>query len=319
MWWLLWRQILVYVLAFAGIWMGSGLAIKSVERLARFLDISTFMVSFVALGLFTSIGELSVGINALIENNPEIYVGSLIGASIVLFLLVTPLLAIVGNSVRINENFRGFNLVASLLVVALPAILVMDGKISKADGVIAVVAFVWLLRKLKSKKSLLEKIKSLGVKNSVRVGKEVFNTLLGMGIVFVASKFVVDQTVYFSDLLGISSFLISLLVVSIGTNVPELSLVIRSVTMRNYQVALGNYVGSAAFNTLLLGVLTLIHGQDIYLTNSYVVGLVFLIAGLVMFYFFARTKNTLSRLEGLMLLVFYVFFVMMEISIHRGW
>ena len=131
MWWLLWQQILVYVLAFAGVWIGSGLAIKSVEKLARFLNISSFMVSFVVLGLFTSIGELSVGINALIEQDPEIYVGGLIGASIVLFLLITPLLVVMGKSIRINEKFRGFNLLASLLVVALPAILVMDGKISK--------------------------------------------------------------------------------------------------------------------------------------------------------------------------------------------
>ena len=87
MWWLLWQQILVYVLAIAGVWIGSGLAIKSVEKLANFLNISSFMVSFVVLGLFTSIGELSVGVNALIEQDPEIYVGSLIGASIVLFLL----------------------------------------------------------------------------------------------------------------------------------------------------------------------------------------------------------------------------------------
>lgn len=318
MWWLLWQQILVYVLAFAGVWIGSGLAIKSVEKLANFLNISSFMVSFMVLGLFTSIGELSVGVNALIEQDPEIYVGSLIGASIVLFLLITPLLTVMGKSIRINEKFRGFNLVASLLVVALPAILVMDGKVSKTDGVIAVVAFVWLLRRLKSKKNLLGKIKSLGMRSSIQVGKEVFIILLGMGIVFVASKFIVEQTLYFSDLLNISPFIISLLVVSIGTNVPELSLVFRSVAMRNYQVAFGNYVGSAAFNTLLFGVLTFIHSQDVYLSNSYVVGLVFLIAGLAMFYYFARTENTLSRLEGLMLLTFYVVFVIAEISFHRG-
>ncbi len=315
---MVWQHVFIYLLAFTGIWIGSGIAIKSVQRLAKSLNLSSFMVSFVVLGLFTSMGELSVGINALLGGDPEIYVGSLVGASIVLFLLIAPLLAIVGNSVKVNAEFRGFNLVASLVVVALPSMLVMDGKIGVTDSIVAVVVFVFLLLSLESKKGLLDKIKTMDFGKSVKVGKELLKALFGMIIVFTASKFVVEQTVYFSDLLGISSFLISLLLISIGTNVPELSLVIRSAFMKDYEVAFGNYVGSAAFNTFLLGVLTLIYGKPVFLTNSYVVSLLFLIVGLFMFYIFARTKNTLSRWEGVMLLMVYAAFVATELYLHRS-
>ena len=75
---------LIYLLSFVGIWVGSGLAIRSVERISQSLKVSSFAVSFLVLGLFTSISELSVGINSIMENDPEIYVGNLIGASIVL-------------------------------------------------------------------------------------------------------------------------------------------------------------------------------------------------------------------------------------------
>lgn len=315
---MVWQHVFIYLLAFTGIWIGSGIAIKSVQRLAKSLNLSSFMVSFVVLGLFTSMGELSVGINALLGGDPEIYVGSLVGASIVLFLLIAPLLAIVGNSVKVNAEFRGFNLVASLVVVALPSMLVMDGKIGVTDSIVAVVVFVFLLLSLESKKGLLDKIKTMDFGKSVKVGKELLKALFGMIIVFTASKFVVEQTVYFSDLLGISSFLISLLLISIGTNVPELSLVIRSAFMKDYEVAFGNYVGSAAFNTFLLGVLTLIYGKPVFLTNSYVVSLLFLIVGLFMFYIFARTKNTLSRWEGVVLLMVYAAFVATELYLHRS-
>jgi len=309
-------HIIIYLLSFAGIWIGSGIAIKSVEKLSRFLKLSSFLVSFVILGLFTSMGEFSVGVNALLSHDPEIYIGSLIGASIVLFMLIAPLLAVVGNSIHINHEFRGFNLLASLIVVILPAVLVMDGKVDKTDSVVAVIAFFFLLISLQSRRGLLEKIKSLGQKGGIKVGKEILKTLFGMTIVFVASKFVVEQTVYFSDLLGVSPFLISLLLISIGTNIPELSLVVRSFFMKDYQVAFGNYVGSAVFNTFLLGVLTLAYGQPVYLTNSYVVSLLFLIVGLLLFYYFARTKNTLSRKEGLILLGLYLIFILTEIYLH---
>lgn len=203
-----------------------------------------------------------------------------------------------------------------MVVVVLPAILVMDGKIDQTDSIVAVVAFFFLLISLQSRRGFLEKIKNLGSKGGIKVGKEILKTLFGVIIIFIASKFVVNQTVYFSDLLGVSPFLISLLLISIGTNIPELSLIVRSFFMKNYQVAFGNYVGSAVFNTFLLGILTLIHGRPVFLSNSYTISLLFLIVGLLLFYRFARTKNTLSRQEGLILLAVYLIFILTEIYLH---
>jgi len=311
-------HLLIYLLSFIGIWIGSGLAIKSVERLSQSLRLSSFAVSFLVLGLFTSISELSVGVNSILENDPEIFVGNLIGASIVLFMLIVPLLAIVGNSIRITPELQGFNLPASLVVIALPVILAMDGRVGRTDSIIAMVLFVFLMVSIQSKRGLLEKIKNISPLIGVRVGRELSKILFGVTVIFVASKFLVEQTVFFSNLLHVSPFLISLLLIAIGTNVPELSLVIRSAFVRNHQVAFGNYVGSAAFNTFLLGLLTFFYGKPVLLNNSYVVSLLFLVAGLAAFYYFARTKNTISRVEGLVLLALYLAFLLTEIGIHGG-
>jgi len=311
-------HVLIYILSFAGIWIGSGLAIKSVERLSRSLKVSSFAVSFLVLGLFTSISELSVGINSILENDPEIYVGNLIGASIVLFMLIVPLLAIFGNSIRISPEFQGFNLPASLVVVALPVILAMDGKVGKTDSIIALALFGFLLISVQSKRGLAGKLKNISQRTGVGVGKELLRILFGVAIIFIASRFVVEQTLYFSGLLNVSAFLISLLFIAIGTNVPELSLVVRSAFMRNNQVAFGDYVGSAAFNTFLLGLLTLIYGKPVMLSNNYIASLLFLIVGLIAFYYFARTKNSISRLEGLILLGLYALFLFTEITLHKN-
>ncbi len=309
---------LIYILSFAGIWIGSGLAIRSVERISRSLRIPSFAISFLVLGLFTSISELSVGVNAILENDPEIYVGNLIGASIVLLMLIVPLLAVLGNSIRIAPEFQGFNLPASLVVIALPVILAMDGKVGKTDSIIAMVLFGFLLVSVQAKHGFIEKLKSINHRSGIKVSKDLLKIMFGVAVIFVASRFVVEETIYFSNLLNISPFFISLLVIAIGTNVPELSLVARSVFMRNHQVAFGDYVGSAAFNTFLLGFLTFLYGKPVFLTNSYVVSLLFLVVGLVLFYYFARSKKTISRLEGLALLILYLAFLLTEIIIHRG-
>lgn len=311
-------HIFIYILSFVGIWIGSGLAIGSVERLSKILRVSSFAVSFLVLGLFTSVSELSVGVNAVLENDPEIYVGNLIGASIVIFMLIIPLLAITGNKIKITKEFQGFNLPASLVVVALPVILALDGRIGRTDSIIALSLFGFLVVAVQTRRGLFERIQSINSKSSIKVGKELLRIVFGVAVIFIASRFVVEQTMYFSQLLEVSPFLISLLLIAIGTNIPELSFVVRSAFMRSNQVAFGDYVGSASFNTFLLGILTLMYGKPVLLTNSYLVSLLFLVVGLLVFYYFARTKNSISRLEGFALLVIYILFLLTEIFIHRG-
>lgn len=312
------NHLLIYVFSFIGIWIGSGFTVKAVERISKTLKMSSFVVSFLLLGFFTSVSEFSVGINSVINNEPEIFVGNLIGASIVLFMLIVPLLAMVGKNIRISEEFQGFNLPASLVVIALPVILAMDGVIGRTDSIMAISLFIFLVISIQAKKGLFSNLKKIKGESEVKLFKEILRILFGIAIIFVASRFVVEQTNYFAGVLQVSPFLLSLLVISLGTNVPELSLVVRAAFMRNHQVAFGDYVGSAAVNTLLLGVLALMYGSPIILTNSYLVSLLFLIVGLFAFYMFARSKNTVTRLEGLFLLLIYVAFLYVEISGHKS-
>lgn len=310
------EHLAIFALSFAGIWIGSGLAVRSVERLSQFLKASSFTVSFLVLGVFASMSELSVGVNAIVVGDPEIFVGNLIGASIVLLLLIVPLLALIGTSIRISPEFQGFNLRASLIVIALPVLLVLDGTISRIDSIIAVVLFVLLLVSVQTKRGFIDRLKSMGARPGMKVGREVAKTIFGVTIIFIASRFVVQETLYFSNLFSLSPFLISLLVIALGTNIPELSFVLRSALSGNKQVAFGGYIGSASFNTFLLGLLALIYGKPIALSNSYVISLLFLVVGLVAFYYFARTKNTISRKEGVVLVVLYTIFICTEIALH---
>lgn len=307
---------LIYIASFVGIWIGAGLTIRSVEKMSRNLNLSSFAVSFLILGAFTSVSELSVGVNSVLDHDPEIFVGNLIGASLVLFMLVIPLLAILGRPLHVNSELRGRNLIMSLIVVGTPVLLSLDGVVDKTDGIISVVLFVLLALCIEAKKGVLESAKEFLHMNKVEIGKELLTVIFGVVVIFISSHFVVSQTIYFSQVLGVTPFLVSLLLISIGTNLPELSLVVRSIFLKNNQVAFGDYVGSASFNTFLFGLLTLYYGKSVILANSYLISLVFLILGLMLFYVFARTKNTISRSEGAVLLMGYILFLLTEVIIH---
>lgn len=303
------NHLILYLISFIGVWIGSGITVNSVENISKKLKTSSFVVSFILLGLFTSIGEISVGINSLIKDTPEILIGNLVGASIVIFMLIIPLLSIVSKSIRITPEFRGFNLPASLIVVALPAITAIDGKITKIDSIITISMFFFLLISIQTKNNLIQQVKKI---TKSKILKDFFKMFFGVSVIFVSSYFIVEQTVYFANILEISPFIISLLITSLGTNIPELSLIIRSVIIKNNQVAFGNYIGSASFNSLIMGTLSLIYGKTIILSNNYIISLLFLIINLLLFYHFAKTKNTISTKEGLILLLIYSLFILFE-------
>ena len=270
------------------------------------------------LGFLTSVSEFSVGVNSILEETPEIYVGNLLGASILIFLAIIPLLALVGSRLKITPAFQGFNLTAALVVVALPAFLIMDGKVDLADGFIAIFLFVFLTVVIQIKAGVLKRGRRFTQRVGVRTIRELLKCAFGVTLIFLASRFVVNQTEYFARIFEISPFLISLFLVSVGTNIPEFSLILRALFKKNSYIAFGGYIGSASMNTFLFGVLTLMNGRPIILGNNYILSLFFIIVGLMLFYHFAKTRNSISRREALALFLFYVFFFFAEILIKKN-
>lgn len=307
-------HLITYLLAFSAIWVGAGIAIKSIEQLSRKLQLPSFFISYIIVGFCASIGEISIGVNSLINQEPEIYVGTLIGASIVLFMLVIPLLVITSTSIQVHSNLQSGRLALQLVLIAAPVMLALDGAISRLDGLICIFLYMMSLAFMQSEHSFSGTIRLFAFSPSY-ITKKFVHVILGITLIFISSHLVVDETHYFADALGLSPFIMSLLVVAIGTNIPELSIVLRSYFSRNKQIALGTYIGSASMNTLIFGVLSVVSESTTYLTNSYLTSLVFFICALFLFYIFARSKNVLTRLEGVALISLYIIFVLTEVYV----
>lgn len=285
----------------------------SVDRLAHKLNLSSFVVSFFLLGILTSVPEISVGVNSLIDKKPEIFVGNLIGGIVVIFLLIIPLLALLGDGVKLVHQLEKDNLIFALVVIAAPSMFALDGTISLAEGLFSILLYADLVYIVEKRKGLLERIKDNLVHNKNHIVNDLIKIVLGVGTVFVASRYIVDETIYFSNLFQVSPFLISLIVVSLGTNLPELSLVIRALLLKKKEVALGDYLGSAAANTVIFGGLILANGASTVVPNHFLQTFIFIVGGLLIFYIFSRSKNDISREEGLVLLLGYLLFLFVEI------
>lgn len=309
---MLFGHLSVYFLAFLLIWSGAGLVVSAIDRFSGRLKLSSFAVSFIVLGLATSIPEFAVGLTALAEKDPQIFVGNLLGGIPVIFLFIIPLLAILGNGIRIKHEFDSKKLLATLLVILAPSILLLDSTLTNLEGVFLVLIYLILLFFIQKNHGIFDSTRPEILQVKAYSIKDIISIFIGIAAVFIASKLIVDKTILLSGVFNIPEFYISLVILSLGTNLPELSLAIRSVVLGKKDIAFGDYMGSAAANTVLLGIFTIFNEGAVSVGNSYMGIFLTILIGLSLFYFFTRLTNGISRKEGFVLLAVYFFFVIFE-------
>ncbi len=205
-------------------------------------------------------------------------------------------------------------LLATMLVVGAPSLLILDKKITTIEGIIFLILYFALLVMVQRKNGLFDTENEKLLDSKAYSYKDILKVLLGVIFVFVASIIIVDKTVYFSELLNIKTFYIGLLVIAVGTDLPEISLVIRSVISGKKDIAMGDYLGAAAASTLLFGVFSILSNGEIITVDNFFVTFIFIATALSIFFFFSKTKKFISRTNGVIMLGIYILFIVLEIA-----
>ena len=305
---------ILFIFSFIVLWFGAGIAVSSVEKVARGLKIAPFIVSFFILGLLTSAGEISVGIFSVLDKTPEISVGNIIGASVVLTLLAIPLLSVLNGGVNFGVSEHPVNFSISYLIISLPVFLILDGVISMLDAYIMLGAFIFLIASVSRRSRLLQRVEDILIHPRVNMLGEMSKVIAGMVCVIFAGKFIVDSTVLYSEQFSLSPFVIGLLLLALGTNLPELSVLARSVVAHRNDVAMGDYVGSAAINTLILSGVVFLNGAPIVISTGLKPNIALLPIGGLLFLVFTK-DNRLGKKEGFLLLGLYALFIFVELFV----
>ncbi len=301
-------HLFILIVCFVIIWFSSGIVVKGVEKLAYRFKLSRFAVSVFLLGVVTSLPEIGVLVNSLLLNTPEVSLGNLVGGQMYILFFIIPLLAMVVGNIKLHTALKDKSLIITLLVLGAPLGVLVDKQVNIGEAWLLLVLYLVFIVVYWKKMSFLERVeqKLHHVKNGD--GLLLFKVLGGMGLILLASNRIVTEIHILSTLFSIHEFFVSMIIMAVGTNTPELSLMLRGVVAKRYDVALGNYVGSAALNSLLITLLVLGRGGSVAIHMNLTI-LFVLMGGIVCFWYFARSKGTISRLEGICLLVFYLLFI----------
>ncbi|UNK05173.1 calcium/sodium antiporter [Psychrobacter raelei] len=246
--------IVAVVLGLAILVWSADTFIDGATSLAVRFNMPSFLIGVIILGIGTSAPELVVSALAAFAGSPDLALGNAYGSNIINITLVLGVTALI-SPILIRSDVIRYDLMLLLAVTALAAIQLVDGNLSRLDGIVLVVALVavlliQILLSLRSNKDKVELPEQLAAKEQVNVFKSFGTLILGLSLLIASSRAIVWGAVELATLWGMSELLIGLTIVAIGTSLPELVASVAAARRGEHDMALGNVIGSNLFNTL---------------------------------------------------------------------
>lgn len=292
----------------------------SLTELSKITKVGKFAITSLLLALATSIPELVVGVTASLEGRPNMALGVILGSNIANISLVIGGATVIGGTLGVAGEFLKLDIFSVFLAGVLPIMLLMNGDLSRVDGIILLFIYGMYNYGLLNKGVRYKSQPSRLVKNFLQkvVDKKVNRWLawlfLGAAMLMFSADMIVKTGSALAQVMGIPIFLVGLFLVAVGTTLPELFFEIGAIKRKQAGMVLGNLFGSIVVNsTLILGVVSIINpirlenGMEEYLLASATFGVIFLL-----FWYFVRSKKKLERWEGLVLIAVYSLFMMAE-------
>ena len=321
--------LIFFLLVFTFILIKSAdLIVLSLRRLSTGTPAKVFIFSSIIVAMATSFPELSVGVISALEGTPHLSFGNVLGANIANISLVAGLAAFIIGKVIVHGKFIRQEVAVALVAGILPLILAADGVLSRADGIMLLIAYIayttsfFKLRFVQIAEELKEKTffyrfyrHVIHTQISVSKTKEIGRLLAGMAILTVSADILVKIAERLAEAAEVPIFLIGLILVSIGTTLPEVAFSLRSLKDKEPMMFFGNLLGSIIANsTLILGLASLIYPIQITMDEkTWVAAFTFPLVFLL-FWFFIKTKLRLERWEAGLLLLVYIAFVVLEFA-----
>lgn len=281
------------------------LAVTQIRDVALVLRMKLFTLG-ILLGIVTTLPEFSVGINATIEQASTLSVGNIMGGIVVVFGLILGTSLMLGRSIETDNNLK--SLLPSSLIILSPFIFGLDGKFGTFDGIMMILLYLALIFYLyRLNRSPL--VGGMALVDKGKTGKSLLIALGCLIAVILASHWIIQLTMLLLDKVEISKLMIGLLLFSIGTNLPEITITFTSWRRKAADLSLSHLVASAFTNILVLGILAVLN-PIVFTIGPVYYSLVFFISLIIiLFIIFAHSDRRLSRLEGGVLLFIYVLFI----------
>ncbi|MFN3282085.1 MAG: calcium/sodium antiporter [Tabrizicola sp.] len=247
---------LLFVVGLVILVAGGESLVRGASAIARKFHLSPLLIGLTIVGFGTSSPELIVSVQAALADRPGIAIGNVIGSNISNILLILGISAVIAPLVLPGRRLWR-DLAFMLLATAAVWIMLLDGNISRLDGIILVAGLV----------AFLTTAFVAGSGHPPEPGHETMGRswapwlMTGAGLVglVIGARLLVDSATAIAQTFGVPEAVIGLTIVAVGTSLPELATSVIAAFRKHTEIAVGNVVGSNVFNLFgILGITALI-------------------------------------------------------------
>lgn len=303
-------ELAVFIVSCTLLVISAGWCIKSLVKIASYFKLSEFVIGFILIGVSTSLPEFFVGVVSAFNKTSELALGTVIGSNIADLALIMGILILLSKGIKLKTKIVKRSTWFMLVASSFPLILMLDGSLSRYDGIFLLLVFFFYIRELLEERKEFRKRFDHALKKEALFSIALF--VVSIALLLLSANFVVKSSISISKELLIPPILIGLFLVAIGTSLPELILGVRAVLSKREEFALGDIIGSVVANsTLVLGATALIYpaSANLFLFFS---SAIFMLATVILFAIFVEYKKALTIKEGIFLILFYVLFIFSE-------
>lgn len=304
-------NILLLIVGFVILIKGADIFVDGASSVALNFKMSKMLIGLTIVSFGTSAPEFAVSVKSLLSGSGDIVLGNVIGSNILNILLIVGASALV-HSLNVKNNTVKKELPIVMLISTLFVILLSDSLIdaryenafTRSDGLVILLVFSIFIYYLIS--MMKNKIDEEQDEKKMPLLKALIFTVLGIVMIVFGSDFVVDSASQIARAIGISEKMIALTIIALGTSLPELVTSITATKKGEYDIAIGNVVGSNIFNLgVVVGIpVAIFGGIDKISFNS--VDLIVFLVSTVMLFFFSVDDRKITRKEGIIFLLVFI-------------
>lgn len=304
-------EIVLLLIGFILIIKASDVLIDCASSIALLCKVPKMLIALTIVSFGTCAPEVAISFNSVAANNGSMALANVIGSCIVNILLIIGIAAIV-NPIKVKNSTVKKELPILFLITSIFFVLLMDRlfnpntptSFSRFDGAVLILSFgifvYYLIRLLKNKKQ-----DQGGVEKKYNLPVALILFVISTIVIIYSSDLIVDNALSLAERIHVSPKIITMIAVVVGTSLPELVMTVTSAKRGEFDMAIGNIIGTNIFNIcIVLGLPILIYG-DLELVDFSFIDIFVVLLSSFLLYLFARSEKEISKKEGIIMLVVF--------------
>ncbi|MBL4695010.1 calcium/sodium antiporter [Candidatus Gracilibacteria bacterium] len=303
-------QSLLFIFFLAIVIKSADYFTEAAEKIGLHFKISPFIIGVTIIALGTSLPEVATSVSSVLKNESSMVINNVVGSNMANILFVLAITAIVGRGIKVDRDIIKNDLPILLASTILIFLTTLDGVFTIPDAIISlIILLTYTIYNAKSHRQIDPQEKrdqSKLKKETKKLGFKQPLIMITSGVaLYFSASFTIDSVITIANIFNISTGIIAVSAVAIGTSLPELAVSIIAIKKGKADIAIGNITGSNIFNILgVMGIPALIGPLEIpqEVITFHIPALLLV----TILYIFITIDKEISQWEGITLLMLFV-------------